>query len=197
MTSFQESSLSTEKTKMKAFEVLIESSRIAGNAKAPDVSKMSRVNELSSGRLYSPRWSSSTVARYLLENFSYRNWETICVLPTQAEPITTTRCLPRKTLRDSLLAAKAPVVDVVDGRDACDKVTWWVGDRSFDLSGKIRIEVMVKSGIFKVLEHVRVDDIVAGVYQFFFLFIQEMTRFILLASIRNRDVISEQPKGPK
>lgn len=53
--SVHDSSLSMLNTSIKAFDVLIERSRIAGNEKAPDVSRMSKVNELSSGSSYSPR----------------------------------------------------------------------------------------------------------------------------------------------
>lgn len=62
-TSLHDSSLSMLNTKMNAFEVLIERSRIAGKLKAPLVSRMSSVSELSSGSSYSPRCSSSIVCR--------------------------------------------------------------------------------------------------------------------------------------
>lgn len=51
------------------------------------------------------------------------------------------------------------MADVVEGRDACDRVTCGVGGRSFDLIDKTRIDVTVKSGIRSVLVQVRVDDI--------------------------------------
>lgn len=83
---------------------------------------------------YKPLWSSSTVSLYRVMNLSYRNCEIMELLPTRAEPMTTTR-------RCSLLAAQlAPLLVLsVPSDGSLIRSQWpgmvWGQNRTLPLTG--------------------------------------------------------------